>query len=219
MIRTSPRIRRFSLLLGLITVSVAQASRGLDLAALPGNIDAEFWQLGLTFPASQSPLLDETGALCQLGQRGGVWYLYGTFGGGPVVRSCSLPTDRLVVFPVYNWINIAAPGDSAKTLREQLVPLVQAADLLEATLDGAPLPIKRLISRVFSVTLPDDNIFGVAAGIYAPAVADGYWVILPPLSAGPHELHFRAHAFVFGGDLNQDTTYHLDAVKPGPILP
>jgi len=48
----------------------------------------------------------------------------------------------------------------------------------------------RIQSPLFSVTLPEDNIFGVTAGP-TQAVSDGYWVFLSPLSPGNHEIHFR----------------------------
>jgi hypothetical protein len=209
-------------------VQLSRASQGGGppqfTGEIPANADAEFWQFGLSFPASGNPLLDETGALCQLGQRGGVWYLYGTFGGGPAERTCTLPSDKLLFFPVYNWVNVAVPGDTAKTLRAQLDPLVEGADLLEVTLDGKPAgPVRRLTSGVFSVTLPEDNLFGIPAGIYGPAVADGFWVMLPPLAAGSHELRFRAHAVVGppafdpGTVIEQETTYHLNVEDPAPI--
>ena len=39
-----------------------------------------------------------------------------------------------------------------------------------------------------------------------PAVADGYWILLAPLSRGSHELVIHAGD---GKDLNIDVTYHL----------
>jgi hypothetical protein len=48
-------------------------------------------------------------------------------------------------------------------------------------------------SPVFSVTLPEGNVVGtdVPSGTYAPMVADGYWLMLVPLSAGAHTIHFK----------------------------
>jgi hypothetical protein len=42
--------------------------------------------------------------------------------------------------------------------------------------------------------VPANNILGHPSGTYFPAGADGYWVMSTPLSAGPHEIHFKAAA-------------------------
>lgn len=64
-------------------------------------------------------------------------------------------------------------------------------------LDGKPLrelSTYRAASPAFSYTLPADNViasvFGVpdTAGTYSPAVSDGYWLLLEPLSAGTHTI-------------------------------
>jgi hypothetical protein len=55
-------------------------------------------------------------------------------------------------------------------------------------------------SPVFTVTLPEENVFdpfvkpnlpGVPAGEYKNASADGLWVSLPPLPPGNHQVHFE----------------------------
>jgi len=58
-----------------------------------------------------------------------------------------------------------------------------------------------------------DNIFGSDL-VYNPyhCVADGYWVMLPPLSAGSHTIHF-AGGFTSSG-FSLDVTYNI-TVQPG----
>jgi hypothetical protein len=75
--------------------------------------------------------------------------------------------------------------------------------------------------NVFSVALPEDNVFdtpckrahlgSVSAGIYSPAVDDGFYVLLKPLSVGTYTLHF--HADNPAGTINQDVTYTLKVVQ------
>src|SRR5262249_12474779 len=60
----------------------------------------------------------------------------------------------------------------------------------------------------YSLTLPDDNLFGLPAGTYAPAVADGAYLLTARLSPGRHVLRFGGTGF-FGGDFSQDITYNL----------
>ena len=72
---------------------------------------------------------------------------------------------------------------------------------LSATVDGAAARMVRAHSAVFPLVLPEDNVFGAPAGHYQE-VADGYWVLLDPLSPGEHTIHFAAAGFL-------DVTYHL----------
>ena len=70
---------------------------------------------------------------------------------------------------------------------------------------------------MFAVALPNDNIFvspcgaaGSPGGVYSPAVDDGFYVLLNPLSVGSHALHFYAEDPV--GKLAQDITYNINVV-------
>jgi hypothetical protein len=89
---------------------------------------------------------------------------------------------------------------------------------LEADVDGVTLqnlPNYRAVSPPFDFTAVDGNPFSVPAGP-SHAVADGFWIILTPLSPGMHTIHFAATVpfpeikFTF----QTDTTYHL-MVRPG----
>ena len=54
--------------------------------------------------------------------------------------------------------------------------------------------------------VPGGNILGIAAGTYGPAISDGYWLMLAPLSAGSHTVHFRG---VAAGGFETEVTYNL----------
>lgn len=184
------------------------------------NSDATWWQFVLSFPFPDSPVNDATGERCQLGQQGHTWYLYGTFGGPPVVRECTIPTNKRLLIPVYNSINVGFPGDTISLLRQQLADQINNVDVLSVTVDDTPVKdIVRLKSGVFEVALQEDNLFDlflpVAAGIYGPAVTDGYWVRLTPLPAGDHEIRILGGI----GSPFVDVTYHLHVVAPEPIVP
>src|SRR5579884_1628590 len=64
-----------------------------------------WWQWALSIPTNVNPLLDTTGANCQQGQSGKVWFLAGTLGGSPVVRKCTIPAGKAIFFPVLNTID------------------------------------------------------------------------------------------------------------------
>ncbi len=66
------------------------------------------------------------------------------------------------------------------------------------------------------VTMPDDNPFatyGLPGGTYGPCVADGIYLMVAPLSAGQHTIHFAAESFWFGDPWAIDVTYELTVPK------
>jgi len=210
---------------GLISVASLFANAAVaDDAVAWKQLSSEWWQWVLSSPASVSPLVDATGANCMVGQRGTNWFLVGTFGGGPVTRSCDIPEGATLFFPVVNSINFDTPGQCfqgpdpipASVYRAFAAAFVNGATNLSATLDGRPVgPMHRTVSPVFEVALPVDNVFvaacgGLDAGIYSPAVDDGFYVRLNPLSVGPHTLHIHAEVPAAGFVL--DVTYNLEVV-------
>src|SRR5690349_6300689 len=67
---------------------------------------AEWWQFVASIPIPQNPVADDTGQNCALGQHGPVWFLFGSFGSTPVRRTCSIPEDRALFFPVINRLDV-----------------------------------------------------------------------------------------------------------------
>lgn len=217
-----------NLLAGLIVAGSIMPQEILaDSAAMPkilgksiGEWSAKWWQWALAAPASSNPTQDDSGAFCDLGQQGAVWFLAGVFGGGTTERSCNIPEGKYILFPLANafWINSAwdepsnTEADYRKMANDFLDPSIGGE--LEATLDGTSIifnpntPIIRTQSPVFTANFPIDNLFGLdPSGLTGyPIVSDGFWVMLPSLEPGEHVLHFRAgHA--------QDITYHLSVTK------
>jgi hypothetical protein len=193
-------------------------------AQSPGQLSAQWWQWALSIPTSVNPQTDTTGEDAVVGQRGSVWFLAGFFNGGtPVTRKCSVPEGTQLFFPVINSVFINTPEVCGQTgpltvseLRAMAAEEVAGAANLSVTVDGVPIGIPPSVqSPVFPVALPVDNVFNspcgdqgpVPAGIYSPAVADGFYVLLGPLSVGGHTLHFYAENPA--GVLNQDVTYNL----------
>ena len=201
--------------------------------ATPGplsELTAEWWQWGLSIPKDQNPQSDATGQYCMVGQRGPLWFLAGTFNGDAATRACSVPEDKTLFFPIANAINVNSPNVCGSPPGNELVKDLRASS--KATIDGATdlslevdgksanKLIQRVQSQVFEVALPEDNLFdkpcadaglgNVPAGIYSPAVDDGYYVTLGPLKRGTHTVHFQAVASPGGS--NEDVTYTLTVV-------
>jgi hypothetical protein len=188
------------------------------------ELSAEWQQWALSIPTPVNPELDTTGRSCMVGQRGSEWFLAGTFSGGSATRTCAVPEGKLIFFPVINSVSINTPGVcgqpsapplSVKDLRAMSAAVVDGATNLSVEVDGkANKNLRRVQSEVFEVALPEDNIFdapctgmgNVPAGIYSPAVDDGFYVGLE-LKAGNHTLHIHSEnpsqAFTL------DVTYNL----------
>lgn len=193
-----------------------------------------WWQWAFSVPTPSNPILDTTGEQCMVGQQGRVWNLAGVPGAGAVTRQCQVPCDRALFFPIFNAFNINVappPYASDEELEQILVEFIdQVVSSVSVELDGQPLHVTIQNSRIrphfFSYALSGDNIlmpfFGldVPAGAYAPAVDDGYYVMLSPLAPGPHTLRFTASGSFSGGppELLQDATYELEVVAP-PSIP
>jgi hypothetical protein len=190
-------------------------------------LSAQWQQWALSIPTPINPMLDPTGGNCMVGQRGSVWFLAGTFGGGSATRTCAVPEDKLIFFPVINAVNIdtpnvcgQGPGNiSIRELRAFGAAFIDGATNLSVKVDGKSIRnLRRVRSQVFDVALPEDNVFdapctglgNVPAGIYSPAVDDGFYVGLEPLKLGDHVLHIYAENP--GAGFVLDVTYNLNIV-------
>jgi hypothetical protein len=160
-----------------------------------------------------------------VGQRGSTWFLAGQFGGNTATRSCSVPEGTRLFFPIANAINFNTPNVcgqgptnlTVKDMRALSKATIDGVDRLALFVDGknARTLVQRIQSPVFSVALPENNIFdaecrgvgNVPARVYSPAVDDGYYVLLAPLSPGHHTISYHVEGNVAGNVL-----YHLTIV-------
>jgi len=157
---------------------------------------AAFWKWALSQPTPSNPLIDATGESCDVGQSGRNWYLAGAFAGETVVRSCTVPRGKNLVLPVFNYLVAAFPTDPPEQrevayLRDTAAVARDAQ--VELEIDGKPVKLKGFYeeSKVFHVTLPEDNIFGLTGSDreFSPSVDAGYYVAIAPLPRGLHTIH------------------------------
>ncbi|MGM9473496.1 hypothetical protein ACS5PJ_16020 [Pseudarthrobacter sp. YS3] len=148
------------------------------------TLAARWWTWALTQPTSMNPLLDTTGALCANQQSGKTWFLGGLFGtGGSVTRSCTIPANTSVFFPLANYVDCEYATDNVpvKTVRSFSAFVQDGTSNLSVILDGqvlSPSPIQFERSDVFRLSLPDDNVFGVPAAFLDPCADSGYYALL-----------------------------------------
>lgn len=171
-----------------------------------GEWVVDWWQWVLGIPADRNPLTDATGEFAGENQHGPVWFVAGTFGDS-VERSYKVPAGKALFVPVFNWIFGAGafdcdPSNPGVTcvvcdLQDLAAANTAAADVLEVFIDGVAVQnIRRYEASSpgpFAVRYPENSVVGLPAGRYFPNVADGYWLMLKPLSPGPHELRMHVH--------------------------
>jgi hypothetical protein len=198
-----------------------------------GAWGAQWWKWQVGIPPEENPVLDESGEFGDVDQSGSVWFLAGN-SGGTTERTLVVPTGKALFFPILTqfWgcpspeeraflegVAIALgmdPDDVAALTDVALMHLVIGAQMdsvsaLSATIDGVAvqhLEQYRAQSPVF--TFEDLDFFGVE-GECSPAVADGYWLMVAPLPAGEHTVHFSGviPADAPLGPFELDVTYHL----------
>jgi hypothetical protein len=177
---------------------------------------ARWWQWAISLPTSNSPLFDT--ADCSTGQIGPVWFLGGSFVSATDVRNCNVPFGKALFFPLVNneCSDLEAPpwyGATPQERRACAALVIDTVSDLAAEIDGVPvqdLEKYRVVSPNFYFTAPPDNLLGVPADT-GQSVGDGYYLMVAPLSAGPHTIHFTATVNMF--DFVLDITYYLNVTR------
>jgi hypothetical protein len=163
-----------------------------------GEWTARWWQWLYSIPEDRNPAADETGENCDEGQSGPVWFLAGTFG-GLNERNCVIPAGKSLLLSVIGGACTFEEFPNLRTeseLRSCAVSINEGVTELMVTIDGQQISEEQLRTyrvqspSLFDVALPNGNIITGQEGS-TQAVSDGYWVFIPPLEPGAHEIHFR----------------------------
>jgi hypothetical protein len=203
-----------------------------------GQWSARQWQWLFSLPVDHHPLFET--ADCNAGQSGKVWFLGGTYASSEIApntyfgeadRNCTIPSGTALFFPMVTVETSEIEGygsteaelrDAANFLADFIIP-----ESVFLEIDGEPvtnLEPYRVESPLFTFgPLPANNVeeaTGVAApeGATSPAVSDGYFAMVNPLSVGTHTLHFGGviDATAIGGPLFiQDISYTITVAPRG----
>lgn len=160
---------------------------------------AKWWQWIISIPAKDSPRLDPTGQKCSIAQSdANVWFLAQT-ASGSAERNCIIPKDMAIFIPILTGEcdYLSDPTITTESeLRKCAHSGIQGAKI-SAMFDGRNLENLegyRVQSPLFDLDIPSDTGFGQGPVGTTRAVADGYYVMLEPLSPGRHTFQFSANA-------------------------
>ena len=222
-------IRCFTLVatIGLAVFSVNPVAASLVLsptATVAGVSQADYavswWQWANRSRPGVRPYQDPTGALCGLHQSGEVWFLAGTDGTDDVVRHCTMPVGKYLFFPVITMLGMNTP-DTPASCAQAVASAAENNDHLDRAdvrIDGIRV---RNIAHHRQRTPSCFDAYPNASYLerkgdqpkdYYPAASDGYWLMLEPLTPGPHKITVHARYDNKGakyGDLEQVFEYQL----------
>jgi hypothetical protein len=163
------------------------------------RLTAQFWRWVYSIPVGVDPGSDTTGVNCGINQEGDVWFLAGPASGNSSV-TCTVPADKTIVSAVYAVIddypcppefNFQPPPEQSleEFLLQDDAQFVDGATAM-AQLDGRPLRVKRIKSRLFSFTAAASHLVSDPCVTGSPqlGVSDGFFVFIEPLPHGDHIL-------------------------------
>jgi hypothetical protein len=163
-----------------------------------------WWEWAGSFAEYESPIADKKGTRCQLKQSGPVWFLAGTYGTQRTIRTCTVPAGKHLFFPLINYVVMPQYRGSMTCEYAKAMALNMTEDVSSLVLELDGKQMKNLNAHR-QATKDCFDLAALAGGGVAPSAANGYYVMLRPLSRGTHTLNF-------GGilpDMSQAVTYTL----------
>jgi hypothetical protein len=179
---------------------------------------AAWWTWAMEHPVAGHPFIDDPSFDVTSGQTGHMWFLAAPF--GTVTRCITIPTGTALFVGILNAEASDLEGlgsttqertDTAHFLADHIVDPFCEIDGFTVRNIGS----YRVTSPEFSFDAPTPWIFGDTGG-EGVSVADGYYVMIQPLPAGAHTIHYGGglHFAIDEGDpfdldASIDMTYEL----------
>ncbi len=171
-----------------------------------GEWSSAWWQWARSFDGEDNPIADRSGEFCQLKQQGPVWFLAGTYGTQRTIRTCTIPSGKYLYFPLINYmVNSGIPGEySCGAVTESVRNMIDGIHMLVMEIDGVRLSRLETHRQVSPGCFDAGALTGGRIKLF-PSAADGYYVMLKPLSPGKHTINFGGRGY----DMSQAVTYTL----------
>lgn len=184
-----------------------------------GEWTAAWWQWAVALAPPGDPFTDTTGEFANANPSGPVFFLAGSPGGSRS-RNFTVPANTYLLVPLLagEWSQLELGFDkTAAYIRQAAQQQADQFDSLHATLDGVAIPQTTLFthresSPDFNFVAVASNSVNVPAGNSGIAVADGYFLMIAPLTPGTHVLNYGGGASASG--INLDETDTITAVVP-----
>jgi hypothetical protein len=192
--------------------------------------NAKWWKWVFSIPKSCNPLFDDgTGKFTTAAQSGDVWFLAGSWKETPPdAINLNVPEGKAIFFPIINAESskIEGFGNNKAELRSDVEKTIGYVKDKKAIVDGKViknLDNYKAESDLFVFWLPPDNVQGHPTNVLgisvgqkrssSIAVADGYWIMLNPLSVGKHTITIYGRAvFLDGSEFVTKMTYNLNVI-------
>lgn len=184
---------------------------------------AEWWKWAAPLAPPGDPFTDQTGAFANTNQSGPVFYLAGSENTSS--RTFSVPSDKFVLVPLVagelSQLELGF-GKTEAQIKAAAKSQMDQINSLHATLDGTTISSAvlfghREISPDFSfVAVAGNQVSITGVGNSGIAVADGYFLMLDPLTPGIHVLNFGGGSTSFGLSINETDT--ITVPEPSGIL-
>jgi hypothetical protein len=152
-----------------------------------------WWQWAGSFERSESPVADKTGEICGAKQEGPVWFLAGTYGTKRTIRTCTVPRNKYLFFPLINYVYMPSPDEGCQCTCDMVKGWAKEATdspaMLVLEVDGKRVEhmetYRQATKQCFDMGARTPEKYSVF-----PSAANGYYVMLRPLAPGRHTLNF-----------------------------
>jgi hypothetical protein len=205
-----------------------------------GEWNAEWWEWALTTPFNEDhPLYDNSPPPSTVSNEGlpgyDALFLGSSLNGqAEVDRDISISPGTKILIPLFNAVYVdlsqSDPDDpnseyipddtTVENMKKEVDASMKGVEINFIEIDGKSIADPESSpSDVFLMgPFPEENVWGIniQEGAVANSLADGYYLLLHPLSAGMHEIHFKTSGLPKpdGTIPSQEVTYTI-TVEPG----
>ena len=92
---------------------------------------------------------------------------------------------------VNEYSTLEGNGKTPKEIKACNKAIIDKVSHVEIKVDGVDIPPARILSPPFKLKVIEDDVFNLPSGGTTLYIAEGYWVLLKPLSIGSHTIHFK----------------------------